>query len=168
MKQGYEILRDTVSTADSDLTSAQKTWDYFVANWKSQGSTSSRVPLQAKKAIVSFDHKNADADTASFSLYGYSEGGPAELICTGDLTAGDLATNDATARYYADTVDDSGDTAGQVNDSHITSVVVADGSGANGVTRLVFDTYHFNHILCLFNAISTSDNVRAKIAYTDD
>jgi hypothetical protein len=178
-KTGYQILRDTVSSADSDMTATTKTWANFVTNYKvrtdshtgavSNGGKSIKVPPYGNVAVIVFDHKNANTDTADFKIYGFANGGDAEFICLGQLTAGAQGTNDSTQRFYADTVDDTAGGGGNddaVTERHIGSVAVYDGNGNDGVARVVFDTYDFEYLLCLFTAISTSDDVRAKVRFT--
>lgn len=156
-KYKYHTLRDTVSAADTDLTAAQKTWSHYLTNYTSSGA-SYKLPRGANFAHVVFDHKNANTDTATFILYGYRENGPAEFICSGNLTAGAQETGDSTTRYYADTIE-------SLTQRWIGNIDTCDASGNNGVAKVNFDTYGIARVVCLFSAISTSDDVRAKIVY---
>lgn len=168
----YALLRNTVEAAskDTDLTSTQKTWAHFCTTYSTDtypGGTvaakSWNVPEYANAAIVVFDHKNANTDTATFVLYGYREGGPAEFICSGNLTAGaqkgDVApvTKSATARYFADTI-----TSFVTRWPQLASTT--DAAANDGVAKVSFDLLGISRLLCLFTAISSSDNVRAKVA----
>ncbi len=156
----YTILRDTLSSNDTDLTDAQKTWAYFDTNFKPSVTVvgkSSQLPRGAKVVEIIFDHKNANTDTATFILYAYRDGGPAEFVCTGVLTAGAQKNDDSTARYYADTINTT-------VDRWVRAVEFVDAGGNNGVARVAFDPFERKYILCLFTAISSSDDVRAKIA----
>lgn len=153
----YSVLRDTVAAAsvDTDLTSTQKTWAYFGTNWESSGSTSWEASRKTNGVRVIFDFKNVNADTASFILYAYTLKGDAEFVCSGDLTAGAQANNDTTARYYADTI------ANFVQRWNA-SVKIVDAAGNDGIAKVSFDFCGYKHLICLFNAISSGDNVRAK------
>ena len=156
----YTILRNTLSSNDTDLTASQKTWAYFETNFKPSVTVikkSSQLPRGAKIAEIIFDHKNADSDTATFIIYAYREGGPAEFVCTGVLTAGAQETDDSTARYYADTI-------ATFSERWPKAVEPADASANNGVAKVAFDPLERKFILCLFTVISSSDDVRAKIA----
>ena len=156
----YTILRDTLSSNDTDLTDAQKTWAYFETNFKPSVTVvgkASLLPRGSRMAEVTFDHSNANSDTASFIIYAYREGGPAELVCSGNLVAGAQETDDSTTRYYADTIDTT-------VDRWVRAVEFVDAGGNNGVARVAFDPFERKYILCLFTVISSSDDVRAKIA----
>lgn len=153
----YTILRNTLSSNDTDLTDAQKTWAHFLANYHPDVATkkSSRIPRGAKLAEITFDH-TTEAETATFIIYAYREGGPAEFVCTGALTAGAQETDDPTTRYYADTI-------GSTADRWVKAVEFVDAGGDDGVARVAFDPFEHKYILCLFTVIS-ANAVRAKIA----
>jgi hypothetical protein len=162
-------LRGVVSSADTDLAAATKTWATFVSTYHPTGGSSAiavRIPRTCRDIAICFDHKNADDDTAAVSLYGYREGGPAEFICSIDtITAGDQESDlgsPSTNRYFCDTI-------GTVTERHViypnptgaTATVEVDGGGNNGVAKLYFASRGFKYLLCLFTTISTNDNVRA-------
>jgi len=164
-KAQFHVLRNTVSTAESDLSSTQKTWAYFHTNFHVHGNGNNTgksilVPNSKRVAIVCFDHEHVDADTATAILYGYPEKGDAEFICSVNLTSGKQTTNDATARYYCDTF-------ASLTNRWIGSVGQYDYAAGDGIAKLVFDTYDLRYIICLFTAISATDDVRAKIRFTE-
>ena len=158
----YRLLRDTVSTADSDLTASTKTWAYFAANLRPEnGGIGVKTDPMHNQVTIIFDFKNVDADTATFKIYAYREGGPAEIVCASTsnaLVAGKQQTDDATTRFYADTT-------GTITDKWPATVSASDTGGGDGVAKITFDLRGYKYLLCLFTAISTGDNVRAKIAY---
>jgi hypothetical protein len=163
----YVTLRDTLATADTDLADDEKTWAHFGTNYSTDcvapdvdgnALMSWKAPDSANAVTVIFDHKNADADTATFILYAYREKGPAEFVCSGSLTAGAQANDDATARYYADTI-------ASFVQRWIQTVAQTDAGGNDGVAKVSFDLCGYSRVLCLFDDISANDNVRAKIAW---
>ncbi|MHC4364800.1 MAG: hypothetical protein ACYSTJ_04955 [Planctomycetota bacterium] len=160
-QKSYETFRDTVSSADSDLTASTKTWATFISTYHPRSSTNKpaiQLPSQANRITVIFDHKNANTDTATFIIYAYREGGPAEYVCSSTLTAGAQETDDATTRYYADTI-------GTVTDRWPETLTESDSGGNNGVAKITFDARGYKYLLCLFTAISTNDDVRARYAF---
>ena len=158
----YRIFRDTVSTADSDLGVATKKWSTFVSTYQpSLDGTSGiavRLDSTTNRVTIIFDHKNVDADTATFVIYAYREGGPAEYVCSSTLLSGKQQTDDATTRFFADTI-------GTLTQRWPSSVSESDSAAADGVAKITFDTRGYKYLLCLFTAISAGDNVRAWIAY---
>lgn len=165
----YRLFRDTVSTADTDLTASTKSWANFITNHhppSGTGALAIKLEERDNKAIVMFDHKNADTDTAALTIYGYREGFPAEFICSVDtITAGDQESiyplSATTTRYFADTV-------GTITQRWIGgsgTVEEVDSGGNNGMAKLKFDTYGIKYLLILFTTISANDDVRAFISF---
>jgi hypothetical protein len=162
-------LRGIISTADSDLTASTKTWATFVSTYHPSQPTSGvakLIPAGIKHISICFDHKNADTDTAAVSIYVYKQGGPAEFVCSIDtITAGEQQSdlgNPAATRYFCDTIGSITQRfIAYPNPTGVTGVIETDSSGSNGVAKLDFDTYDYKFILCLFTAISSSDDVRA-------
>ena len=169
----YRLFRDTVSTADTDLTATTKSWGTFKSTYHPRsGSSKIAIPVNERdnKAIVCFDHKNANTDTASFTIYAYRQGFPAEFVCSVDtITAGDQVSDGVldsfgtatTNRYFADTI--ATITQRWIGGSG--SVEEIDSAGNNGVAKLKFDTYGYSFLLILFTTISASDDVRAWISF---
>ena len=161
IRTSYRLLRDTVSTADTDLAAATKKWSTFVSTYHpdsgSSGIAVKTDPMHNQVTII-FDHSNVDADTATFVIYAYREGGPAEKVCTSTLLSGKQQTNDSTARFYADTI-------GTLTSTWPATVAESDSAGGDGVAKITFDLRGYKYLLCLFTVISASDDVRAKIAY---
>jgi hypothetical protein len=161
IQTGYRILRDTVSSADTDLAAATKKWSTFVSTYHPESGsakTAYRVLPRHNRATIIFDHKNVDADTATFVIYAYREGGPAEKVCTSTLQSGKQQNNDATTRFYADTI-------GTVTSTWPATVSESDSAGGDGVAKITFDMRGYKYLLCLFTVISANDDVRAKIAF---
>lgn len=159
----YYTLRDTVSTADNsgaDFTAAQKTWAHYEATYSDAigNGLSKRLSPRANAVQIIFDFKNVDADTATFVIYAYRPGGPAEFVCSGNLTAGAQPTDDSTTRYYADTI-------ASLTQRWLKPVAKIDASANNGVAKIAFDSCGYEYFVCLFTAISSNDNVRAKISW---
>ena len=158
----YYVLRDTLAaaSADSDLTDAQKDWDYFAANLTQDDGLSKDIPVTANFVQIIFDHSNAGDDTATFVIYATKDKGPIEFVCSGNLLSGAQETSDTTPRYYCDTIGDSAWAARWPKE-----VGLSDNAGNDGVAKINFDALGYQHIICLFTAISSSDDVRAKITW---
>lgn len=158
----YYILRDTVLTAnvDTDLTSAQKDWDYFAANLTESDGYSKEIPSSANFVQIIFDHLTANTHTATAIIYAVKDKGPVEYVCSANLLAGAQETSGATPRYYCDTIGDS-----TWVDRWPKAVGLSDNSGNNGVAKINFDALGAKHIICLFTAISAGSSVRAKITW---
>lgn len=164
----YRLLRDTLAdtAVDTDLTGAQKTWAHFASNYSTDAyvdkdaneGKSWRVHKKANAAIVIFDCKNVDADTFTFILYAYRNGGPAEFVCSGNGQSGKNKTDDATARYYADTIT-------SLTQRWYKTVSPVDAGANDGVAKVCFDLCGADRLLCLFTVISSGDDVRARVAY---
>jgi hypothetical protein len=161
IRTAYKIFRNTVSSVDTALTGATYKWSTFLSTYHpDDGSAKTAIELDPRhnQATVIFDHKNADTDTATFIIYAYREGGPAEQVCTSTLTSGKAQTDDATTRYYADTI-------GTVTDTWPATVSESDSGGSDGVAKITFDIRGYKYLLCFFTAISANDDVRARIAF---
>jgi len=157
----YRLLRDTVSSADTDLAADTKTWATFVSTYHPESGSSAiaiKTDPRHNQATIIFDHKNVDTDTASFIIYAYREGGPAEKVCDSTLISGKQQTDDSTARFYADTI-------GTLTSVWPATVAESDSAGADGVAKITFDLRGYKYLLCLFTALSSGDNARAWIAY---
>lgn len=175
----YRLFRNTVSSADTDLTATTKNWSTFKSVYHPQsGSSAIAIPLTENdnRAVVCFDHLNADTDTAALTIYAYRQGFPAEFVCSVDtITAGDQesdasvdANGVADARGVAATTRFFSDTIGTIIQAWIggsSSVAEIDSGAANRVAKLTFDTYGYSFLLILFTTISSSDNVRAWISF---
>ncbi len=161
-QEPYYILRDTLAAAsvDSDLTASQKDWGYFTANLTQDDKRSKDIPVSANFVQIIFDHSNAANDTATVVIYACKTKGPVEFVCSGNLLSGAQETNDTTARYYCDTI---GDTSWAARWSK--EVGLSDNAGNDGVAKINFDALGYQHIICLFTAISSGDDVRAKITW---
>ncbi len=150
IRTSYRLLRDTVSSADSDLGVATKKWSTFVSTYHPK-SGSSGIAIETdprhNQVTIIFDHKNVDTDTATFVLYAYRDGGPAEKICTSTLISGKQQTDDATTRFYADTI-------GTVTSTWPATVAESDSGGGDGVAKITFDLRGYKYLLCLFTVIS--------------
>lgn len=160
----YRPLRGIVSSADTDLTATTGTWATFVSTYHPVSGSSpiaKKISPWENKLIICFDFKNANSDTCAVSIYVYTEGGPAEFVCSIDtITAGAMVSDldhSATSRYF-------GDTIGTITQAFIGgsgAVSEVDSAGANRMAKLQFDVVGYKYILCLFTNISASDNVRA-------
>lgn len=167
----YRLLRDTVSTADTDLTTATKTWATFVSTYHpDSGSSAIAAELTEydNRVTIIFDFLNVDADTAAASIYGYKKGGPAEFICSiATLTAGaqesdlvkggKVSDSSVTNRYFCDTFT-------TLTQRWPNTVGQTEHEGNNGVAKLTFDTRGYKYLLCLFTTISANDSVRAWLS----
>lgn len=156
----YYTLRSAVSSADTDLTASERTWTYFAANLHESLGTnlSKEIPATANSVQIIFDFATANTDTATFVLYACKDKGPIEYVCTGNLIAGDQETDDATTRYYCDTIGDTSWT-----DKWIKTIGLSD-SGNNRIARINFDACGYKHIICLFTAIGSGSAI-AKITW---
>ncbi len=169
----YRVFRDTVSSADSDLTATTKNWETFLSTYHPGYKTAGvaiEITENENRAIVCFDHLNADTDTAALTIYAYREGFPAEFVCSIDtITAGNQESDghpdgrgiDTTIRYFADTI-------GTITQRWLggsSTVEESDSGGNNGIAKLKFDTHGYKYLLILFTTISSSDNVRAWISF---
>ena len=156
----YKVRNDgtdgVISSADSDLTGAQKTWDYFTANHRDVKAKT--VPLDVDQVELAFACKNADTDTFTAVVYACRESGDIEFVCTVAGTAGSQQTNDSTPRFYADTF-------ASTSDRWPSDVFYIDSQGNNGIAKIVFDLRERRHVIVLFTAISGSDNVEAIMSW---
>jgi len=159
----YRLLRDTVSSADTDLAAATKTWATFVSTYHPTSGSSGiakEIRPRENKLVICFDFKNANTDTAACSIYMYTEGGPAEFVCSVDtITAGAQQSDfTSTTRYF-------GDTIGTMTQRFLGgsgAVEEVDSAGNDGVAKLhITDAKGYKYILILFTTISSGDNVRA-------
>lgn len=152
----YRLLRDSVSSADTDLTATTKNWATFLSTYHPRsGSSGIAVELRPieNRLTVIFDFATANSDTAAASLYAYKEGGPAEFICSiATLTAGnqesDIVGGGSTTRYFCDTI--TAPTQRWPN-----TVGRADYEGDNGMAKLTFDARGYKYLLCLFTTIGS-------------
>lgn len=163
----WRKLRDTVSSADSDLTASTKSWNTFATTYHPTAGTGKQaVELMPEDKYVSicFDFKNADTDTCACTVYAYREGGCAEFIFSIDtVTAGNQESDldhTETTRYFGDTIG----TITQRWQTGSSAVTEADSGGSNGVAKADFDARGYKYLLILFTTISTGDNVRAWFA----
>jgi hypothetical protein len=151
-----------VSASESDLTAAQKSWAYFLANLDPKlGDASSKaveIAPQETNIEIMWDFKNANSDTAGISLYGYRDGGPAQFICSIDtITAGAQENGEETVRYFGDTIG----TITQRWNGAGDAVTEVDSGGNNGVATIRFHRQGLKYLLMLVTAVSAGDNVRA-------
>ena len=158
-KTSYKTLRSSVAAAsvESDLSATQKTWAYYKANLTVGLGYSVNVP-QNVGVVFTFSHTNADTDTATFIVYGYKEGGPAEFVASGNLTAG-AQISDA-SRYYADTI-------GTQVERWAGAIDWVDADGDNGVAKLIIDSLDYSYFVVLFTAISAADSVACDVTWFD-
>jgi hypothetical protein len=119
------------------------------------------VPQDANAAVIVFHgtHATAPADkTMTWELYGYREGGPAEMIASGTATLGTQRVAKGTAtEMYADTI-------------AITSRVWLDtlsviDNGNNRMAKLCFDMYGLAGLACATTNNSSSTTTGAKVAF---
>lgn len=156
----YAVLRNTVTVADSDLTTTTSTWATFLSTYHPSLTTpkSVKIPQECTEIDLIFDFAAADTDTAALSLYAYREDGDAELVCSIDtITAGAMKTNDGTARYYADTI-------GTVTSAWPATITETDSAAGNRMAKLTFNTRGYRYLMCLFTTIGAG-TVRTKYAY---
>jgi len=154
----YTLLRSTVSSADSNLTTTTSKWSTFLSSYHPDlaAPKAARIPQDCTEIDIIFDFA-ADADTAALSLYAYREGGDAELVCTIDtITGGQMVTNDG--RYY-------GDTIGTVTSTWPSTITETDSAGSNRMAKLTFDTRGYRYLLPLFTSLGAGSTVRTKYAY---
>lgn len=158
-RTGIRPLRTAVSSAETDLTGSTMSWANFVANYHPQRDgaigDSAGFTLQGfERQGEIFCDFNDNAGTCGISLYGYGNGGPAQLILSIDtVTAGTAENGEETVRFFGDTI------------ATITTVPSGEtternGGGANDVSSIQFDTRGFAYLLLLVTAISASDDVR--------
>ena len=153
-------LRSVVSAAETDLTGSTMSWAYFLANFE-PGRTGAigdskgfKLGKFDRRVELFCDFLNADTDTCGISLYGYADGGPAQLILTVDtITAGDAENGEETVRYF-------GDTIGTITTVPTGEATERNGGGTNDVASIEVDVRSFTYILLLVTAVSGSDNVR--------
>ena len=99
----------------------------------------------------------ADGDTATQYLYGRSDQGPPQLIATIVWTIGTARADGSTATFlWAD------DAA--ITDTHLTSLVEADGTGSDRVCSVMFDAAGYRYLYSLFTA-QTGDPTTVKCLY---
>lgn len=168
----YRLLRDTVSTADQDLTASTSSWATFKSVYHPiSGSAKIAIPLSEadNRAVICFDFKNNNDEVIAV-IYAYRQGFPAEFVCsTTGITAGtQISDGVEDARGVATVSRYFGQAIGSLTQAWIggsSSVEVVDASSANRVSKIKFDTYGYSFIMVLFTTISGTDNVRAWISF---
>lgn len=168
LQEQWHILRDTLAdgSEDTDLSKTTKTWANFVATYSTEISghagMSKKLPKGANAVNICFDFNGkAATESANFKIYAYCPMGPAEFVCSATVSTSDAnvqETDDSTTRYYGDAIT----TPVQYWPATVATV---DAASNNGVAKICFDACGRRHILCLFDAISTGDDVRAKISW---
>ena len=169
MRQSYRLLRDTVSTNDTALAVANRTWAYFLANHHPDSGAGTGKAIRTEefenRAIICFDHGNIDADTAALTLWAVAEGGPVEFVCSIDTITSGKQTSDldgtTTLRYFADTI-------GTITQAFIGgtgAVEEVDGGGADRVSKIKFDLVGYKYLFLQFTTLSSGDNARAWIKF---
>ena len=167
----YRLLRDTVSTGESDLTATTRSWGTFKSTYHPRGGSSAiAIPLAEadNRAVVCFDFLNNDDEVIAV-IYAYRQGFPAEFVCsTTGITAGTQISDGVEDSFgTAETNRFFGGAIGTLTQAWIggsSSVAIVD-SGSNRVAKITFDTYGYSFLLILFTTISSSDNVRAWISF---
>ena len=134
-------------------------WKSFLAVDDPQnGSLKRAVLLQGhdRQVEIYCDFKNVDTDTCGISVYGYADGGPAQLMfstASAQITAGKAQNGEETVRFF-------GDTISTVTSVPATEFTERNGGATDDVASIQFDARSFKYILLLVTAISTGDNVR--------
>jgi hypothetical protein len=131
------------NTPDDALGETTSQW----ADWSSTWATKSyRVPSGAKTIAFTFA-STTDADAATIIVYAVHQGGPIEYVCSYNLVAGTMDTDDATPLNYIDTMT-------LVNDRWPKTTWTADADGSNGVAKLCMNTIGARYFLVLVTAVT--------------
>ena len=121
------------------------------------GSLKRAVLLQGHdRQVEIYCDFNDNAGTCGISVYGYADGGPAQMLFSTagtEIEAGTAENGEETVRFF-------GDTIGTVTSVPATEFTERNGGAANDVASIQFDVRSFKYVLLLVTAISTSDNVR--------
>ena len=159
-RTGIRELRSVVSAAETALTGSTMSWAYFLANFEPGRSDAVgdsegfKLGKFDRRGEIYCDFEHADTDTCGISLYGYAQGGPAQLILSVDtITAGDAENGEETVRYF-------GDTIGTITTLPSGEATERNGGGDDQVASIEFDARAFKYILLLVTAVSATDDVR--------
>jgi len=140
----YGVLRqiaDASSAVDSDLSAATG----FAINNRPTGSvdlqdiSGASKETEANAVTITLNATGAaDGDTLTQKVYGISDGGPPQLICSIVWTIGTARADGSTATYlWADTA--------VATDTHIATVKTAD-SGNDRVACVSFDATGYKYL----------------------
>lgn len=141
----YYLVRAPVdhgdNTPDTALAETTSQWADFSSTWVTK---SYRVPTAAKTIAFTFA-STTDGDAATIIVYAWRQNGPAEYVCSYDLVAGTLDTDDSTALNYIDTMT-------LVSDRWPKTTWTADADGNNGVAKLCMNTCGARYFTVLVTA----------------
>jgi len=142
-RYGWSIPRGAVSTDDTAHGATTSTYD--------------DIPETAYKPTTGQNHveitwtMRVDAQSCVVYVYAARPHGDIVLVWTATLTAGKQASTDS--RYYVDTIASS-------TDNWLTPVKECDGSGADRMARIAFDTNGYAFFWCLYTGLS-SESIKA-------
>ncbi|MCE5184565.1 MAG: hypothetical protein LLF76_00370 [Planctomycetaceae bacterium] len=164
---GWTVIRSEVDTADADPNAVERTKAYIQEHYASMLYVPKRETLRTVEAFRPVMHANYvqicftcnDASaTATATLYALRDPAgaisPLEPMGSYTLAAGGQVTDDE--RYIVDTV-------AEVTD--VWEIKILDVAGADGVSKLEFDTRGYYGFLVLLTTISADDNISCYAAY---
>lgn len=156
----YQVLK-TLGADDTPLVwtdGANQTVDK--AESKHSSIELKNVPQGANAAVIVFHgtHTSPNNKTMTWELYGYREGGPAEMIASGTATLGTQRVTAGTAtEMFADTI-------AITSQTWLDTLTIVD-DGNNRMAKLCFDMYGLAALACATTNNSSSTTTGAKVAF---
>ena len=160
----YKVLRDqTAFAATLDGSTAGKTFHWHdlpdeAVPIGGEYNGCEIIFTSGEKSITGETTGTNDGTTFDGKIWGYTYGGPAELVSEFSATVGTARVNDYTTALYIDGLV-------EVTDEHVSGVTVV--TTSNRVGKMIFDTIGYSHIYCDFTvngaAGSNTSDVKAHI-----